>query len=63
MERDRDGERASVGLCRDCRFAKRIESGKGSRFFLCRRSESDPSYPRYPRLPVLSCSGYESIEG
>ena len=63
MERDRDGERPSVGLCRDCRFAKRIESGKGSRFFLCRRSESDRSYPRYPRLPVLSCSGYESIEG
>jgi hypothetical protein len=62
MEHDREQERRSVGLCSDCRFAKRIESGKGSRFFLCRRSESDPSYPRYPKLPVLSCPGYESVE-
>jgi hypothetical protein len=62
MGHDRERERRSVGLCFDCRFAKRIDSGKGSRFFLCRRSENDPSYPRYPRLPVLSCAGYESVE-
>jgi hypothetical protein len=62
MERDRERERRSVGLCSNCRFAKRIESGKGSRFFLCRRSESDPGYPRYPRLPILSCVGYEAVE-
>ena len=62
MERDQDLERRSVGLCSDCRFAKRVESGKGSRFFLCRRSESDPSYPRYPRLPVVDCAGHEPVE-
>jgi hypothetical protein len=62
MEHDAERERRSVGLCADCRFAKRIESSKGSRFFLCRRSEDDPNYPRYPRLPVLSCVGYEKVE-
>jgi hypothetical protein len=62
MERDREQERRNVGLCSDCRFARRIDSGKGSRFFLCRRSESDPGYPRYPRLPVLSCAGHEACE-
>jgi len=54
-----DAESARVGLCADCRHARRIESGKGSRFFLCRRSESDPAFPRYPRLPVRECRGYE----
>jgi hypothetical protein len=62
MEHDPERERRSVGLCSDCRFAKRIESGKGSRFFLCRRSERDPNYPRYPRLPVLDCAGHEPVE-
>jgi hypothetical protein len=49
-----------VGLCADCRFSRRIESGKRSVFFLCRRSETDPTYPRYPRLPVRVCPGYET---
>jgi hypothetical protein len=62
MGRDLEQERRSVGLCSDCRFAKRIDSGKGSRFFFCRRSESDPGYPRYPGLPVLSCAGHEAVE-
>ncbi len=60
MELDR--ERWSLGICCDCRFAKRIETGKGSRFLLCRRSEIDPGYPRYPRLPVSSCAGHEAGE-
>jgi len=57
MERDRDAER--VGLCFACRYVRRVESGKGSVFFLCRRSETDPAYPRYPSLPVRRCAGYE----
>jgi hypothetical protein len=52
-------EHESEGLCCDCRFAKRIETSRGARFLLCRRSESDPRYPRYPRLPVSSCPGHE----
>jgi hypothetical protein len=53
-----DDERSRVGLCAQCRFAKRIESAKRSRFFLCRRSEADAAYARYPRLPVVRCAGY-----
>jgi len=53
------GEAARVGLCVDCRWARRLASGRGSVFFLCRRSETDPAYPRYPRLPRLVCAGHE----
>jgi hypothetical protein len=48
-----------AGLCATCRHARRIVSGKGSVFWLCRRSETDPAFPRYPALPVLACTGYE----
>jgi hypothetical protein len=48
-----------AGLCATCRHARRIVSGKGSAFWLCRRSETDPAFPRYPALPVLRCTGYE----
>jgi hypothetical protein len=51
--------RERLGLCAACRHCRRVESGKGSTFLLCRRSETDPRYPRYPRLPVLQCPGYE----
>jgi len=59
MVRDPQDERPGAGLCARCRHARRVESGKGSRFLLCRRSETDSAYPRYPRLPVSSCPGYE----
>jgi hypothetical protein len=36
-----------------------VESGRGSRFYLCGRSRTDARFPRYPRLPVLRCAGYE----
>ena len=48
------------GLCAACRHARRITSARGSRFILCRRSETDPRYPRYPNLPVLACAGFEA---
>ena len=47
------------GLCASCAFARLIESARGSRFTLCRRSETDARFPRYPALPVLECAGYE----
>ena len=49
-----------VGLCADCRFARIVESDRGSTFYLCQQSLTDPSFPKYPRLPVLSCSGYSA---
>ena len=46
------------GLCGSCRNARIVKTGKGSRFYLCELSRTDPAFPRYPRLPVLRCRGY-----
>jgi len=42
----------AVGLCATCQHARVIVSDRGSRFYFCERSRSDPRFPRYPRLPV-----------
>jgi hypothetical protein len=55
-------EKANAGLCADCQHARRVESARGSVFFLCELSLSDPHFPKYPRLPVLACQGYEKID-
>jgi hypothetical protein len=52
----------NAGLCERCEHARRIESSRGSIFFLCQLSSVNPRFPKYPRLPVLSCSGYKAIE-
>lgn len=48
-----------AGLCGLCRHCRVVESGRGSRFYLCRRSREDPAFPRYPPIPVVRCSGFE----
>jgi len=58
-ERELNEEFDTVGLCRTCRHVKVIESTRGSTFYLCRLSETDPRFPKYPRLPVVRCTGYE----
>jgi len=58
-----DGERVRAGLCYDCVYARRTTSARGSTFYLCERSVTDPTFPRYPRLPVVQCAGYESRQG
>jgi hypothetical protein len=50
------------GLCQSCQHARRIESDRGSVFFLCRLSFEDSNFVKYPRLPVLACSGYQPEE-
>jgi hypothetical protein len=47
------------GLCEECIHARRIESDRGSIFFLCQLALTDNRFKKYPRLPVLSCAGYE----
>jgi hypothetical protein len=59
MPEQRDPRPDPVGLCRTCRHAAVIVSDRGSRFFRCERSKSDPRFPRYPPLPVVSCIGYD----
>jgi hypothetical protein len=51
------------GLCGACARVRVVESGRGSRFYLCRLSETAPRYPRYPRLPVLRCRGHLPVPG
>jgi hypothetical protein len=53
---------APAGLCTNCTHARRIESARGSVFFLCQLSVTDPRFAKYPRLPVLSCRGYTPAE-
>jgi hypothetical protein len=52
-----------IGLCKGCEHAQVVVSARGSRFYLCRLSAADPSFPRYPRLPVLNCRGYKPGSG
>lgn len=47
-----------AGLCASCRFAEIVTSSRGSIFYLCTLSETDPAFRRYPVLPVLRCPGY-----
>jgi hypothetical protein len=51
-----------LGLCANCRHARRIETRRGSRFLLCGRAADDPQYVRYPPLPVMRCPGHEPVE-
>ena len=52
-------ESQRAGLCAACVHAHVVTSSRGATFYLCRRSETDPSFPKYPTLPVLVCRGYE----
>ena len=58
MERDRPADPA-VGLCSRCRLAAVQPNPRGSAFWRCGRSDTDPAYLRYPPLPVRRCPGYE----
>jgi hypothetical protein len=55
-----DSRRAEqdAGLCGRCEHAQIVQSARGSRFYLCRLSSTDPRFPKYPRLPVLACPGF-----
>ena len=59
LTRKRMEKADSVGLCASCKHMRRIESDRGSVFYLCQLSKVDPRFPKYPRLPVLSCIVYE----
>ena len=52
-------ESSTVGLCATCQHVRRITSDRGSVFYLCTLSKTDPRFPKYPRLPILTCPGFE----
>jgi hypothetical protein len=37
---------------------REVITPKGSRFLLCRLSQTDPAFPKYPPQPVVHCDGY-----
>lgn len=47
-----------MSLCEHCDHMREVRSGKGSRFLLCMRSQSDPRFAKYPRQPVQMCPGH-----
>lgn len=49
-----------AGLCDTCVHVRVIRSDRGSLFYLCTLSATDPRFPKYPRLPVISCPGYQT---
>lgn len=49
-----------MGLCADCRYARLVQTNRGSSFLLCNLSSTDTSFPKYPPLPVRICRGYEA---
>ena len=55
-------ESERVGLCFSCQHSRLVRTDRGSVFYQCQRSASDPRYPKYPRLPVLCCPGFEVKE-
>jgi hypothetical protein len=56
------GSQTDVGLCATCQHMRQRTSDRGSVFYQCQLSASDPGFPKYPRLPVLQCRGYERVE-
>ena len=52
-------EALTIGLCATCSHVRRIESDRGSVFFLCQLALTDDRFRKYPRLPVLQCDGYQ----
>jgi len=51
-----------AGLCAHCAHVRIVSSARGSTFYLCGLSTTDPRFPRYPQLPILECSGYRPQE-
>lgn len=46
------------GLCGSCVNARVVENRRGSSFYLCELSKTDPRFRKYPVLPVVQCDGY-----
>jgi hypothetical protein len=51
-------DRIDAGLCAACRHVHIVRSDRGSVFYQCRLSFTDPRFVPYPRLPVLRCAGF-----
>lgn len=50
--------RDEVGLCIECRHARRLVNAKGNEFFRCEKAREDDSLMAYPPLPVSACHAF-----
>lgn len=48
----------TASVCETCGHMREVVSGTGSRFLLCRLSQTDQRFLKYPPQPVVSCEGY-----
>jgi hypothetical protein len=46
-------------LCKTCEHMREVISGTGSRFLLCRLSQTDARFPKYPPQPIVKCEGFK----
>jgi hypothetical protein len=46
------------GLCRSCDWSRRVQSDRGSTFWLCGAARSHPGMRKYPPLPVRDCRAW-----
>lgn len=49
-------------LCESCLHLREVISGKGSRFLMCRLSQTDHRFQKYPPQPIVGCSGHKPAE-
>ena len=49
-----------AGLCAVCQHVRIVESGRGSRFYMCTEAQRDGRLKKYPPLPVLQCAAFKS---
>lgn len=59
-DRRADGQAPAgrAGLCDRCSHLQLVPSSRGSTFYLCRKSLTDPRFARYPQIPVVRCDGF-----
>jgi hypothetical protein len=54
----RQASAARAGLCARCAHVRIVPGARGSEFYLCQLSFTDPRFRRYPAIPVIACPGY-----
>jgi hypothetical protein len=52
------GRDLGQSLCESCACMREVHTPTGSRFLLCRLSQTDGRFPKYPAQPVTQCAGY-----
>jgi uridine kinase len=52
-----------AGLCAKCRFARVNRTRRATTYLRCTAAAWDERLVKYPQLPVVTCVGYEGVQG